>query len=46
MLTREGEIKTWDTNTGKLIGSVQLDKAHYYGFQRLNSFRNRTLLVR
>ena len=46
MLTREGEIKTWDTNTGKLKSCVPLDKAEYYGYQRLNAFRNRTILVR
>ena len=46
VLTKDGEIKTWDTTTGKLKYYTPLDSEQFAGFKRMNFFRNRTLLCR
>ena len=46
MLTRDSEIKTWNTNTGKLKSCVRLDEGRFTDYKKLNHFRNRTVLCR
>ena len=46
MLSRNSEIKTWNTTTGKLKSCVRLEENKYEGYQRMNVFRNRTILYK
>ena len=46
ILTGNSEIKTWNTNTGKLKSCVKLQEDLYDGYKKLNYFRNRTIVCR
>ena len=46
LLTRNSEIKTWNTTTGKLKSCHRLEEGKYDGYQRMNVFRNRTILCK
>ena len=46
LLTEDSELKTWSTNTGKLVKCEQLPIHQFKGFKKLNQFRGRFIIYK